>query len=182
MDIYKEKFTSLQREILRFLFIKSGNSFNQRQLALALKVSPTAISKSLPALEKENLVKTSRREGDNRIIIELNKDYPKIFQLKRVENLKMLYESGLVEFLTEQFALTTIILFGSYAQGEDIETSDIDLAIIGSKEKKIDLEKYEKILERSVIINFYDNLKEIETNLKSNILNGITLKGGINLK
>jgi predicted nucleotidyltransferase len=182
MDIYKEKFTSLQREILRFLFIKSGKSFNQRQIALALGVSPTAISNSLSLLEKDGLIKLNKKEGDNRLSIELNKDNAKVFQLKRIENLKILYESGLVDFLSETFSLTTIILFGSYAQGEDITTSDIDIAIIGSKQKNINLEKYGRILERDIIVNFYDNLKNIETNLKSNILNGITLKGGVNLK
>ena len=182
MEIYKEKFTSLQKEILRFFFIKSGESFNQRQIALNLNVSPTAIAKSLPALEKESLIKLIKKEGDNRILVELNKDNPLVFNLKRAENLKMLYESGLAKYLSDNFAFTTIILFGSYSLGEDIETSDIDLAIIGSKEKKLNLEKFEKLLQRKISINFYDNLKDIENNLKSNILNGITLKGGINLK
>lgn len=181
MDIYKEKFTSLQREILRFLFVKSGKSFNQRQIALALNVSPTAVGKAIPLLKKEKLISLTKEEGDNRNIVNLNKENPFVFYLKRTENLKMLYESGLVSFLSENFGLTTIILFGSYSLGEDIESSDIDIAIIGSKEKKLDLKKFEEILQRKIILNFYNNLKEIESNLKSNILNGITLRGGINL-
>ena len=62
MDAYKLKFTRLQNEILRFLFIKSGESFNQRSIALSLGVSPTAVSNALELLEKENLVIRSEEE------------------------------------------------------------------------------------------------------------------------
>ena len=182
MDIYKEKFTSLQREILRFLFVKSGESFNKRQVALALDVSPTAIGKSLSLLKKESLINLTKKQGDNRLIIALNKDNPLVFNLKRTENLKMLYESGLVSFLSDGFGLTTIILFGSYSLWEDISSSDIDIAIIGAKEKNLSLSKYEELLERKIVLNFYPSFSFIENNLKSNILNGITLKGGVNLK
>lgn len=181
MEIYKEKFTSLEREILRFLFVYSGQGFNQRQIALGLEVSSTAIANSISKLEKENLIKLTRKEGDNRILIELNKDNPTIFHMKRVENLRNIYESGLVNFLSEKFGLSTIILFGSYSLGEDIINSDIDLAIIGAKEKKIELKQFEEILKRDINLNFYNSLKVIETNLKSNILNGITLKGGVQI-
>lgn len=181
MEIYKEKFTSLQREIMRFLFVYSGRDFNQRQIAMGLGASSTAIANSLPKLEKEDMIKLIRREGDNRILIELNKDNPAVVYMKRVENLRNIYESGLVDFLSEHFGLATIILFGSYSLGEDIESSDIDIAVIGSKEKKIELKPFEEILKREISLNFYNSLKDIETNLKSNILNGITLKGGVNL-
>ena len=47
MDIYKLKFTKLQQEILRFLFLHTGKKVNQKNIADNLKVSPTAISKSI---------------------------------------------------------------------------------------------------------------------------------------
>lgn len=181
MEIYKEKFTSLEREILRFLFVYSGQEFNQRQIALGLEVSSTAIANSISKLEKENLIKLTRKKGDNRLLIELNKDNPRVFNIKRVENLRNIYESGLVDFLSEKFGLSTIILFGSYSLGEDIKSSDIDIAIIGAKEKKIELKQFEEKLKRDINLNFYNSLNIIETNLKSNILNGITLKGGIQI-
>ena len=181
MEIYKEKFTSLEREILRFLFVYAGQGFNQRQIALGLDVSSTAIANSICKLEKENLIKLLRKEGDNRILIELNKDNSAIFHMKRVENLRNIYESGLIDFLSEKLGLSTIILFGSYSLGEDILNSDIDIAIIGAKEKKIELKQFEEKLKRDINLNFYNSLNIIETNLKSNILNGITLKGGVQI-
>ncbi len=54
-----------------------------------------------------------------------------VIDLKRVENLKMIYESGIVEELSERFLGGVIILFVSYSYGEDIVRSDIDIAVIG---------------------------------------------------
>ena len=181
MEIYKLKFTKLQLEILSLLFIKSGTSFNERRLANQLQVSPTGVSKSLPKLEKENLIKVKKDVDSKRLSIELNKDNPFVFYLKRVENLRLLYESGLVDYLTENFPGLTIILFGSYSFGEDINNSDIDIAIIGSKERSIDLGRFNKLLERTISLQFYESFREINKNLKANILNGIVLKGGIQL-
>jgi len=179
MDIYKLKFTRLQNEILRFLCIKSGMSFNLRALAKHLKVSLTAVSKALKLLEKEELVTVKKDPSSKRLSIELNKKNPKVFTLKRIENLKLIYESELVEYLVEKFPGTTIILFGSYSTGEDTINSDIDIAVIGSKEKEIDLTRFDRLLERTIILHFYKNFKEIHDDLKSNIINGITLEGAI---
>lgn len=181
MDMYKVKFTKLQQEILRFLFIKSGLSFNERGLARNLKVSPTAISNSLVKLEKEGLIKVEKDKESKRLAICLNKGNQKAFALKRIENLKLVDESGLADFLAEQFPEATIILFGSYAFGEDTTMSDIDIAVIGSKEETIDTSKFAKMLERNININFYEDFKSIHKKLLSNIVSGITLSGGVEL-
>ena len=154
---------------------------NQRAIAKALKVSPTAVAKSLGGVEREELISVKKDSSMNLTLIELNRDNSKAVELKRVENLKMLYESRIVEFLEEKFPGSAIILFGSYAFGEDTIRSDIDIAIIGSKEKEVDLENFDKLLEREIRINFYDSFKEIHKNLRSNIYNGIILVGRISL-
>ena len=60
MEIYKLKFTQLQNEIFRVLCIKTGEKMSQRQIAKILKVSPTAVSKSIGHLEKEHLIKIDK--------------------------------------------------------------------------------------------------------------------------
>ena len=65
--------------------------------------------------------------------------------------------------------------------GEDTNTSDIDIAVIGRKEKMLHLREYEKILNREININFYNSWKEIHEHLKNNILNGILLHGYVEL-
>src|SRR3989338_508710 len=185
MDMYKLKWTRLQSEIFRLLCIKAGQSLNLRGVARPLKVSTTAVSKALIELEKEGLIKVEKSKTMNLMSIEFNRDNKKAVEMKRVENLKMIYESGLSDFLFNEFPGCAIILFGSYSRGEDTWTresrSDIDIAIIGTKGKDQELTKFDKILERTVFINFYESWKDIHKQLKNNILNGILLSGGIEL-
>ena len=181
MDICKLKFTILQQEITRFLFIKAGMSFNERRLAKHLEVSPTAISKSLKRLEEEKLITVKKDKESKRLSIELNRNNKSVFYFKRAENLKMIYESGLVDYLANTFPESAIILFGSYSFGEDTLNSDIDIAIIGSKQRDVNLEKFAKLLERKISLNFYQNFTQIDKHLKENIFNGIVLKGAVQL-
>ena len=181
VDIYKVKFTVLQQEILLFLYVNAGKSFNALGLAKSLEVSQTAIAKALPSLEKEGLIKVEKDKVSGRLAIELNRDNRRVLQIKRVENLRTLYESGLVDFLEKELAGATIVLFGSYSRGEDTVDSDIDIAVVGRREKKINLNEFEKQLGRKIIINFYPSFKEIHKNLRENIFNGIVLVGGVEL-
>src|SRR3989338_8091277 len=95
MDMYNIKWTRLQSEIFRLLCLKSGQSLNLRGIARPLKRSPTAVSNSLRELEKEGLIKVKKAEKINLLSIELNRDSRDAIDMKRVENLKMVYESGL---------------------------------------------------------------------------------------
>jgi predicted nucleotidyltransferase len=181
MDIYKLKWTRLQNEIFRFLCIKSGSKLNQRGIAKALNVSPTAVSKALQLLKKEDIIKYAKEPLMNLVSIELNREDTQVVSLKRAENLKMIYESRLFQFLYDSLPGATIVLFGSYSFGEDTTTSDIDIAAIGTKRKEINLKEYEKILDREIVINYYSSLKEIKSELRNNILNGIILKGSVEI-
>lgn len=181
MDIYKLKFTKLQNEIFRLLCIKAGSSLNQREIARFLKVSPTAVGKAVKGLAKKKLIKIEKDRNIKLTSIEFNRDNPKAMELKRVENLRLIYESGLSDFLEEKLPGTTIILFGSYSRGDDTIKSDIDVAVIGRKEKEVNLKNFEKILEREINLNFYPSFKKIHKELKENICNGMALVGGIQL-
>ena len=165
VNIYKLKLTTLQNEILRLLFINVGNSLNAHHISKILNVSQPAISKALPLLEKNKLINIIRDKRTNRLSINLNKENHEIIWLKRADNLKQIYESGLCQYLYDILPEATIILFGSYSFGKDTINSDIDIAVIETNYKDLDLKKFEKI----------------EKNLKNNILNGILLKGNIEL-
>ena len=179
--MYKIRWTRLQAEIFRLFCIKSGSIFNQRHIAKLLNVSPTAVGNSLEILEKEKVILVKKQGETNLSLIELNRDNSRVIFLKRAENFKMIYESGFPEFIYNSFPGATIILFGSYSRGEDVLESDIDIAIVGVNEEDLKLEKFEKVLERKININFYSNWKLIPKTLKNNILNGILLSGGVNL-
>ncbi|MBM3233609.1 ArsR family transcriptional regulator [Candidatus Pacearchaeota archaeon] len=181
VNIYEQKLTNLQQGILRLLFVKSGKTLNALNIAKNLGVSQPAVSKSLHFLEKEEMINVKKDKESGRYSVSLNSENHNIIQLKRADNLKMIYESGLADFLEEKFAGAAIILFGSYSKGEDTINSDIDIAIIGRKEKEADMERFEKLLERKINLNFYESFKKIHKHLKENILNGIILAGGVEL-
>ena len=179
MDTYKLNFTILELEIFSLLSLKAGEKLSQRDIAKVLKVSPTAVANSVKKLIGKNLIKLERTKTIN--FISFNRDNPKAIELKRVENLKQIYLSELPDFLEEKLAGATIILFGSYSKGEDTNTSDIDIAVIGRKDKVMDLKVFEKRLNRKININFYDSWKNIHKHLKNNILNGIVITGSVDL-
>lgn len=181
VNIYKLKFTNLQIQILYFLCLRAGKTFNINRLSLKLDVSQPAIFKALLFLEKEQFVIKEKDPISGRWSIQLNRDNKHIIGIKRSINLHMLYGSGLVFFLQEQFAGTTIILFGSFARGDDIFNSDIDIAIIGRKEKNLDLSQYESALEKKISLNNFSDFASIQKRLKESLCNGIVLSGGIEL-
>ncbi len=181
INIYKLKLTVLQQEILRFLFVKAGRSFNARNIAVSLGVSQPAVSKALPLLAKEGFIKMQKDKESKRLSIELDRDDADVIGVKRADNLRQIYECGLYRLLYNAFAGATVILFGSYAFGEDTRESDIDIAVIGAEKKALGLEKYEKLLERDIVLNHYPSFKSIDKNLLGSILNGIVLKGSVEL-
>ncbi|MCF7910787.1 nucleotidyltransferase domain-containing protein [Candidatus Pacearchaeota archaeon] len=177
----KNNLTNLQENILRYLFINTGKSFNARRLAKNLGVSSPAISKALSGLKQRKLVLIEKNKESGHLKIELNIENSLVLGLKRADNLKLIYESGLNNYLEEIFPGSTIILFGSFSTGNDYYNSDIDIAIFDLKQKEINLKKFEKILEKEIRINFYNSFKELNKNLKNNILNGVILSGGVEL-
>ncbi|MBL7160463.1 MAG: nucleotidyltransferase domain-containing protein [Candidatus Aenigmarchaeota archaeon] len=178
--MYKLKFSKLQHEIFRLLCIRAGNALSQRDIARLIGVSPTAVGKAVKILEKERAVEVKSSTLKVRLV-GLNRDNPKAMEMKRVENLSTIYSSGLIDTLEEKFPGTAIVLFGSYSRGDDTASSDIDIAIIGSKQKNIELSKFNKMLERLVVLQFYPSLREIGKELRENICNGIVLAGGLEL-
>ncbi|MEK6914898.1 MAG: nucleotidyltransferase domain-containing protein [Nanoarchaeota archaeon] len=181
VNIYELKLTNLQQRIMRILFVNAGKSLNALNIAKEIGVSQPAISKALPFLVKKDFIKLEKDKNSGRLSIQANRENHKIMQLKRADNLKLIYESGLADFLEKEFAGGTIILFGSYSRGEDVFNSDIDVAVIRRKDKKINLENFENVLKRNIHLNFYDSFKNVHKNLKENLFNGIVLYGGIEL-
>ena len=114
MERIKLKLTSLQNEIFRLMCIKSGEKLNLSEIAKNLDVSVTAVSKSILKLEDAKLISVERNKKMNLILICLDRSSKKAIQFKRAENLKMIYEYGLHDYLEEEYLGAIIILFGSF--------------------------------------------------------------------
>ncbi len=168
--------TNLQAA-LEVFFDSPTTPLHIRKIARIINLSPAAVSNYLKELESRDLIKKHREEITTEY--KANKESEEFKWRKRINNLKNLYESGLIDYLSKKCALdASIILFGSYSRGEDVENSDIDLAIVGTC--NADIHKYEKILKREINI-LEINPARVSDELKSNIRNGIVIWGYSNL-
>ena len=95
---------------------------------------------------------------------------------KKISILFELNRCGLVDYLWDKLSPEAIVLYGSFAKGESIENSDVDLFILG-KEKNVGISEFEKKLNKRIHLFSKESLKEISHELRNNVLNGIILKG-----
>ncbi len=150
-------------KVAEFFLINPYKEVYLRELAKELKISPSAAKKYSEMLIREGLILDERKA--NLRYLKANESNLFYKHLKISYNLKQLLKSGLVEFIKENVAnVTSIILFGSLAKGENDDKSDIDITVIG-KEKRLDLSKFEDKLDREITIHFF---KWSEWNEKTN--------------
>ena len=136
------------------LFLKNPHSsYYLRESARILEMDPMTIKRSLALLvEDELLIKFSEK---NRILYKAHIENPSFRHLKISYNLSWLQEKNVRDFLTSTMnATTSIILFGSYAKGENDEESDVDILTISLAKNKPSAE-LATLLETDVnLVNF----------------------------
>lgn len=163
-------------KILQEFFNFPRKNFHIREICRLTKISQPSTINHLKELEKERLIIKEKKSIYP--TYEANRDN-ELFKIHKKFNIIIrVHESGLVDFIYNSCLPDTIILFGSASKGEDIEGSDIDLFVL-APEKKINLEKYEKSLNRKINLFFKENFDKLSNELKNNILNGIVIKGYI---
>ncbi len=164
----------IKQNISEYFFANPSAKHRVREIERVLKQPLPSVIRYCKELEKEDILLTVKM-GDV-IFYTANRTSEKYLLEKKFYNLRLIYESGLVEYLRQELSNPAIILFGSFAKGEDAETSDIDLYIETPSKKKINLEKFEKLLKRKIQVFQHKNLKEITNlHLANNIINGIIL-------
>lgn len=142
------------------------------------KLAHTSVKRNLNELKKQGIIiETVEKKGKRKFPyfksnIE-NKEYKKF---KKIYNLIKLEESGIIDYIKDRLMPKSVIVFGSYSKGEDIEESDIDI-FVETKKQEIQVSEYEKKLKRKVELHFKENFDDYPNELKNNIINGIVLYG-----
>ncbi len=186
----KERFadeTATER-LLRIFYGFSEMEFSLTELAKKAVVSKSTASRLLNWLKERDAVKVI----DKGVILRIkaNSESLNFRRMKTAYNLKLIYVSDLVNFLNKALGQPkAIVLIGSFRRGEDISTSDIDLAIetIEDTEPKIlrpeGLERYEKDYfgGRKIEIHLF-NRSSVDINFFNNVANGIVLSGFLEVK
>ena len=163
------------QKVLTIFFENPSREFYLREISRLLNLSMPTIILATDNLAKEKLIIKEKGKVITKVMA--NRDNIDFTRLKRLNNLELIYNSSIINHLSESYSQPkAIILFGSFSRGEDVEKSDIDIAVITSKKLNLDLPKYENKLKKP--INLHEiNLDKISKEFKANLLNGIVLEG-----
>ena len=172
------KTKSIKDKINEYFFLNPTIKLRVRQIERIVKVPLPSVIRYTRELEQEKVLKKDKIA--NITVYSADRSSDKYLLEKKLFNIKRLYASNLITFFVEELSNPTIVVFGSYSKGEDIEKSDIDLYIETLSKKRINLDKFEKIIERKIQIFNYHKIQDIQNKeLANNIVNGITLNGFI---
>lgn len=174
---------STNLRVLSVFFENPSKKFNLKEISILLNLAHTSVKNELDFLIKQKFILVNfelrgKRKFPYYFTNISNNDFIKF---KRLYNLFLLFDSGIIEFLKNKIMPNSIILFGSFFRGEDLEDSDIDL-FVESEIKNIDLKKFEKKLKRKINLNFNSDINNLKKPFLNNLINGIVLYGSINLK
>lgn len=169
------------RKVMYWFFANPTREISLNDLTKQVNISKTTANKVASQLEQEGFLNIEVLGKVWRI--SCNQQH--IFNtLRKISyNLELIYESGIIQEVLKVIPHPrSIILFGSYRKGDDIETSDIDIAVetLDNKEVKIvsigvipQLGYRQKV--KVNLLKFSRN--KIDVNLFANLVNGIVLYG-----
>lgn len=160
--------------VLQQFFDFPRKAFLIREISRNTKLAQTAIRVNLKALLAEGLI-TKDKNGlypSFRAVRE-----SPLFKLLKAQNIVLrFYHTGVLSTIEKAAYPSCIVLFGSASRGEDTEESDIDL-FVQAKRIKLDLNKFEKALNRKINLLFEPDMKTISPELLNNLANGIVVYG-----
>jgi predicted nucleotidyltransferase len=145
-----------------------------REYAREIKVTPPTASKMLKEFAKQDLLK--QREERGFLLFRANRESSILKKLSHIYWEEKLKE--LVQHISEELHPDAIVLFGSLSKLEVHQKSDIDLAVFTKFEKKMNLEKFEKKLDKEIQLFVFESLEKVNKELRANILRGDIMEGG----
>lgn len=183
---YKFYIDSSKQRVMEILFRYPDKEFSLSELAKLAKVAKANINPILMELKKLEFIEITTLGNVWRIKVKMMNNL--YIRSKIVYNINYVYNSGLVDYLIEYYKNPrAIVLFGSFRKGEDISSSDIDIAIESNEVKDyqikdlIELSEFEKLSGKKIQIHLF-NREKIDKHLFNNIANGIVLWGFLEVK
>lgn len=166
----------IKGKIKEYFFVHPTLKLRVRQIEREVKVPLPSVLRYIKELEQEGILKSSHIAN---ITVYSADRASKTFLLeKTLFNIKQLHTSGLIDSLVSELSNPTVVLFGSYSRGEDVENSDIDIYVETTLKKRTSLEKFENILKRRIQLFSYKSIHHLKNKeLANNIMNGVTLNG-----
>lgn len=174
------------QKVLFWFFSFPNKEFSLNNLASKLKIAKNTAREVVKILVGEDFLKI---ETIGRLWrISCNQDHLYNYSRKISYNLIMIYESGIIQEIHKHIPNPkAIVLFGSHRKGDDIDKSDIDIAveIIGNQQMQIkQIGVFPKFgFRENVPVNLHIfSRNHIDINMFSNIANGIVLEGFLEVR
>ncbi len=166
-------------KIAELIFNFPNKTFHVREFSKKTNFSTTAVTSAITELNKYKIVNVKKTNITTNIKANLESEayyfYKKIFNLYKFERYPFLLNE-----IKEKLKPKAIVVFGSFAKGEDVEESDIDLLVISNNKAKIELKKdYEEEFKRKINLHVLASLEKSSNEFKNAIANGIVLDGYI---
>jgi predicted nucleotidyltransferase len=129
----------IQLKVLSLFMDNPYEKYYLRETARLLNMSPMTLRRSLDLLLTNKLI--VKEISKNRILYSANMQNPAFRHMKISRSLSMLLQKDVVEFIKKRVpGVSTIILYGSYAKGEETMDSDVDMLVIAPARKDISSE------------------------------------------
>ena len=141
-----------------------------KEISRKINLATTSVKVHLQKLTEQGIIEQVKSEPFNGF--KAKRENPEFIFNKKIANLMLIENSGLIEKLKEKYP-ASIILYGSYNKGEDIENSDIDF-FVDSKKFKFNVQKFEDILKRKIHLIFKE---EVSKDLAESIKQGTIIFG-----
>lgn len=130
-----------QLTVLELFINNPYDRYYLREAARILDISPMTVKRALDLLVQERLL--TREEFKNQILYKANLDSQAFLYQKIAYNLAWFEQVNLVDLVQEKLpGLSSLILYGSFAKGENDKTSDIDLLAISQAKAEVNLSQY----------------------------------------
>ena len=166
---------SIKDRIMEHFFKFPTTKLRVRQIEREVKVPLPSAIRYVKELISERILK--KTVLSNVTFFSANRSSNQYLIKKKLYNINKLYEIGLVKTLKEEYGNPTVVLFGSFSRGEDMEKSDVDL-YVEPKVKNMDLTKFEKKLGKEIQVFSHNTILSIKNkHLTNNIINGFVLNG-----
>lgn len=126
MHNFKSKIT---QKVLDYFFLNKNAKHYINELANILDIDPGNLFRKLKELELDGIL-SSESQGNQKYFF-LNKKYPLLTEIEKVYNSKFGLIKSFKDRLNDLQGLKSAYIFGSYANGNFSNESDLDILLIG---------------------------------------------------
>ena len=174
-----------ETKIANFFFDFPSGEFTFNEVCKRTGTSKTTAKRVIEHFLQNGLI--NRKIIGKLWLLTANRKSKSFLRSKIAHNFGLILKEDMIDAIRQQYLQAkAIILFGSYRKGDDVESSDVDIALEVAGNKEMQIIKFANIdigYRKSVPVNLHIfSRNKIDINLFSNIANGFVLEGFLEVR